>query len=260
VTALVGADSKLSRSVSTARRGRCAPSRACCPDQGRLGIPCASAPSFRFHGPPLALRPRVACLRPCNKPARALRALQRGGSRGQRAPPIRREPREDASLGELQRAVLVGADHESDHLSLACLLAEPSPERCQHVLGGMAVLEAGKDYRLLGRTYFRRHLRIISGRSRRCTRSHGDHSGVERSCRLPRAGRHGWTGPAFGNVTRRAAGIMETDRRTDDGDNPRGLVGELEHLFRIELRRAERQKKARRGAEPSGRRPARLET
>jgi hypothetical protein len=69
--------------------------------------------------------------------------------------------REDASLGELQRAVLVDADHESIHLSLACLLAKPSPERCQHVLGGIAAFEAREDYRLLRRIDLRRHVRII---------------------------------------------------------------------------------------------------
>ena len=66
--------------------------------------------------------------------------------------------REDASLGEVQRAVLVGADHEGARLSLASLLAEPSPERCHHVLGGVAALEAGEDDRLLRRSDLGRHV------------------------------------------------------------------------------------------------------
>ena len=69
--------------------------------------------------------------------------------------------RQDARVRERQRTVLVAVDHEGRRVALAVFLAESPPERCQHVLGRVAVLEAGEDHEVLSGIDFGRHARII---------------------------------------------------------------------------------------------------
>jgi len=182
---------RVSRSCGRALREQCEPNRAWGPDRGGRGIPCARRPSFRLPGrpplppPPAALsviardqhegrvrtstseyRVGLLVIRPHVRSAfanlfdPALGPSQRRDHaheahrhrQGDPHPGVhnttgRQEPR----LGELQRPVLVAADHKGRRVSLAMLLAESTSERRNHVLGTPPTREAGEYYRLLAR-------------------------------------------------------------------------------------------------------------
>ena len=59
--------------------------------------------------------------------------------------------RHDPRLRELQRPVLVAADHKSHRVPFAMLLAKSTSERRDHVLGTPPISEAGEYYRFLAR-------------------------------------------------------------------------------------------------------------